>query len=39
MAALTSVTDESRTMLLSGLAHSSHQWNFGHIGAAVRFVV
>ena len=35
---LANVADESRTMLSSGLAQSSHQWAFGHIGAAVRFL-
>jgi hypothetical protein len=38
IAALTTFADESRTMLINGLAGGSHQWEVGHLGAAVRFL-
>jgi hypothetical protein len=38
IAGLTTVADESRTMLRSGLAYSSRQCQVGHLGAAIAFL-
>jgi len=38
IAALTTVADETQTMLHNGLAQGSHQWTVGHRGTAVRVV-
>jgi hypothetical protein len=39
IAGLTTVADESRTMLVSGLAYISRQCQVGHLGAVVHFLV